>query len=252
MDDEDLVRTRNTRTGDARKIDEWTVPLPGGEKARFDVAMRYDHGICTFSVRSDHPEFRNVHPHDADLNRLREKLAMEARSVIADKMGEGWTPASMLEISHQDREHPKRSGNRRFSLNLTVRRVERRKEMEPGNLPVLTVRTPWQREKVVIRAHSEDFSAMEPSSGRLTDPEVRDWLSHPISRDARAGMGRVVTEGDGSAEARLIDALEAFSRELSDRLAPGRVAIEGIPAPKDLVALMQAAVSCDAEQDPGP
>jgi hypothetical protein len=67
-EDEDLIRARNTRTGEARKIDEWSVQLPGGLRARFDVTMRYEHGMCLFGVRSDHPDFCDVHLVDSDVN----------------------------------------------------------------------------------------------------------------------------------------------------------------------------------------
>jgi len=249
MSDEDLVRARNTRTGDARKIDEWTVHLPGGERARFDVTMRYEHGLCVFGVRSDHPDFLGVRPQDSDLNRLRQELAAEAQFVIDGRLSDGWSPAALLEIRHQLRGRRDSGEDLDFSLTLRLRQVERLDAAPEGNFPVLTVRDPHQQQRVVIRSHADDFRALRPRSGSLTDPEVKAWMASPVSRDEETGLGRIVTEGDGSPERALLAALERFSAALSDRLSPGRVTHEGVPDPSDLIGLMREAVSREPERE---
>lgn len=238
---DNLVGVRNTRTGDARKIDEWSVPLPGGDKARFDVTMRYEHGVCVFAVRSEHPDFKWVRPHDSDLNRLRALLAEEARAVIEGRLSEDWDPATMLEISHKTAERREGTVGTDFSLSLRLRPVERRDTPQEGNMPVATIRDAHRQERVVLRGHAEDFTQMRPRSGSLTDPEVKAWMSHPISRDPESGLGRIVRQGDGSAERELLRTLDAFARQLSDRLSPDRVDREGVPGPSDLVDLMREA-----------
>lgn len=247
MSEEDLVRARNTRTGEARKIDEWSVPLPGGDKARFDVTMRYEHGVCVFAVRSEHPDFKWVRPHDSDLNRLRALLAEEARAVIGGRLSEDWDPATMLEISHKTAERREGTVGTDFSLSLRLRPVERLDKPHEGNMPVATIRDAHRQERVVLRGHAEDFTPLRPRSGSLTDPEVRAWMSHPISRDPETGLGRIVTTGDGAAERALLGALDAFARHLSDRLSPDRVDREGVPNPDELVALMWEATRADPE-----
>ena len=241
MSEDDLVRARNTRTGDARKIDEWSIPLPGGDKARFDVTMRYEHGLCIFGVRSDHPDFRGVSPSDSDLNRLRATLAEEARHVIDGRMSEDWDPATMLEISHKTSDRREGTIGTDFSLSLRLRPVERREVPQEGNMPMAIIRDAYRQEKVAIRGHGEDFAPLKPRSGSLTDPEVKAWMSHPISRDPERGLGRIVRHGDGAAEHALLRVLESFATGLSDRLSPDRVAREGIPDPYELVDLMREA-----------
>ena len=241
MSDEDLVLARNTRTGEARKIDEWSVPLPGGDRARFDVTMRYEHGVCVFSVRSEHPDFRGVRPQDSDLNRLRAELAQEARGVIEGRLSEDWEPATMLEISHKIAERKEGTVGADFSLSLRLRPVERLSRPQGGNMPVATIRDPHRQERVVLRGHGEDFTPLRPRSGSLTDPEVKAWMAHPISRDPERGLGRIVRDGDGAAERELLRVLDAFATGLSDRLSPDRVAREGAPDPHELVGLMRDA-----------
>ncbi len=241
MSEEDLVRARNTRTGEARKIDEWSVPLPGGDRARFDVTMRYEHGLCVFAVRSEHPDFRGVRPHDSDLNQLRALLAEEAREVIEGRLSEDWDPATLLEISHKTADRREGMIGTDFSLSLRLRPVERLGRPQEGNMPVATIRDAHRQEKVVLRGHAEDFTPLRPRSGSLTDPEVKAWMAHPISRDPERGLGRIVRQGDGAAERELLRALDAFATGLSGRLSPDRVAREGVPDPHELVELMRDA-----------
>lgn len=252
MSEEDLVRARNTRTGEARKIDEWSVPLPGGDKARFDVTMRYEHGLCIFAVRSEHPDFRGVRPHDSDLNRLRALLAEEARAVIEGRLSEDWDPATMLEISHKTAERREGTVGTDFSLSLRLRPVERRDTPQEGNMPVATIRDAHRQEKVVLRGHAEDFSPLKPRSGALTDPEVKAWMAHPVSRDPEKGLGRIVNHGDGSQERELLRVLDAFATGLSGRLSPDRVAREGVPDPYELVELMRGATLPDSKPEESP
>lgn len=247
MADGELIRARNTRTGDARKIDEWSVQLPGGDRARFDVLIRYEHGVCVFSVRSDHPDFKGVRPQNSDLNLLRAELAQEARDVIDGRLSEGWDPATLLEISHKTAERKEGTVGTDFTLSLRLRPVERLGQPSSGNVPIAKIRDAYRQEKVVLRGHAEDFSSLKPRSGSLTDPEVKDWMAHPISRDPEKGLGRIVNRGDGAAERELLRALDAFATGLSGRLSPDRVAREGVPDPYELVELMRDATGSAPE-----
>lgn len=249
MSDEELIRARNTRTGDARKIDEWSVQLPGGDRARFDVTIRYEHGVCVFSVKSDHPDFKGVRPQDSDINRLRAELSREAREVIEGRLSEDWGPATMLEISHKTSERREGTIGTDFSLSLRLRPVERLDRPQDGNMPVATIRDAHRQEKVVLRGHGEDFAPLKPRSGSLTDPEVKAWMAHPISRDPDQGLGRIVNHGDGAAERELLRALDAFATGLSGRLSPDRVAREGVPDPYELVELMREATHAPDPSD---
>jgi len=252
MSEEDLVRARNTRTGDARKIDEWSVQLPGGDKACFDVTMRYVHGVCVFGVRSDHPDFQGVRPQDSDLNRLRAELTGEARVVIEGRLSEDWDPATMLEISHKTSDRREGTVGTDFTLSLRLRPVERKGAPQEGNMPLATIRDAYRQERVAIRGHGEDFTQLRPRSGSLTDPEAKAWMAHPISRDPERGLGRIVNHGDGGAEQGLVRVLDAFATGLSDRLSPDRVAREGIPDAHELVDLMHNAVTLGTDPDASP
>jgi hypothetical protein len=108
-------------------------------------------------------------------------------------------------------------------------------------MPIAKIRDAYRQEKVVLRGHAEDFTPLKPRSGSLTDPEVKNWMAHPISRDPEKGLGRIVNHGDGAAERELLRVLDAFATGLSGRLSPDRVAREGVPDPYELVELMQGA-----------
>lgn len=249
-EDEDLIRTRNTRTGEARKIDEWSVQLPGGQRARFDVTMRYEHGICLFGLLSDHPDFGDVHLVDSDMNSLRAALGAEVRRVIEGRLSEGWLPSAQLEVRHHLKDRSISAADLEFSLRLRLRAVDLLDAPPSGNFPTVTVRDPHRQERVTLRAHSEDFAALKPRSGKLTDPEVMAWLSSPVSRDEPSGLGRTVRPGSGAEERALLAALDRFASALSDRLAPDRVAREGIPDAQALVRMMDCAVQAPSGSAP--
>lgn len=241
----DLIQTRNTRTGDARKIDEWFVVLPGGKKARFDVTMKYEHGLCLFGLKSDHPDFSDMKLADSDLNELKSLLDVHVKRVIEDRLSEGWVPASIVEISHKATEARRAYDDVTFRLTLRMRRVEHLDRKAPGNFPVVTVRDDYRQEDLALRAHADDFSAQRPKSGSLVDPEVQAWISHPLSRDGETGFGRCVVHGDGSAEEVFLRSLERFADHLADRLSPGRVEVQGFPAPVELIEMARLAVKAD-------
>lgn len=246
---EDLIQTRNTRTGDARKIDEWSVLLPGGKRAKFDVTMKYEHGLCLFGLKSDHADFKDVNLADSDLNALKSKLDLHVKRVIADSLSEGWVPASVVEVIHSTHQSHRRFDDMTVRLTLKLRRVEQLDHPADGNFPVATVRDDFRQEDLALRAHSDDFSAQKPKSGSLVDPEVTAWLAHPMSRDGESGFGRCVVQGDGEAEFAFLRAIERFAENLSDRLSPGRVAVQGFPAPIDLVEMARRASEPAASSD---
>jgi hypothetical protein len=147
----------------------------------------------------------------------------------------------MLEISHKTSDRREGTIGTDFSLLLRLRPVERRDAPQEGNMPLAIIRDAYRQEKVAIRGHGEDFTPLKPRSGSLTDPEVKAWMAHPISRDPERGLGRIVRHGDGASEQALLRALDAFATGLSDRLSPDRVAREGIPDAYELVDLVRYA-----------
>lgn len=239
---DDLIETRNTRTGDARKIDEWSVRIPGGVKVKFDVAMKYEHGMCVFLLKSQHPDFKDIALMDADINELKVKLDAYVRMMIEDKLSDGWVPASVVEVIHKLHQPSRASDNLTLRMTIQVRQVEKLAKKHDGNFPVATIRDEYRQETVALRAHSDDFSDQRPKSGHLTNPEVKAWLAHPVSRDGEKGFGRAVIEGDGSKEQAFIKAIERFATGVSDRLTQGRIDTLGFPEPAELMDIVQRAI----------
>ena len=247
-----IVRTRNTRTGDARKIDEWSVKLPGGDTAKFDVLMAYEEGEVTFSVRSENPHFRNCRLSHPDLNTLREELEIQAAEIIRRQVSEGWEPARKLEVRHEAREW--REGELRFSLAIHLDDVEWMPGERAGNRGETVIRNEHQQSVIVQRAHEDDFSDTRPPKGCMTSPEGRLYLSSPLRGEADDKKTRIVLAGRDTAPLELIDALNRFSALLAERLGPRTVSMEGFPAPSELALLMQVAVGSEPvgfETEPG-
>lgn len=238
---DDLIETRNARGNEARKIDEWSVRLPGGKKAKFDVTMKYEHGLCVFILKSTHPDFQDISLMDSDLNALKAKLDIHVKSVISDKLSTNWMPSTLIEITHRTHNANRLNEDIRFSLSLRMRRVELLNEKPQGNFPSATVRDAFSQETLALRSHSDDFSALKPKSGSLRDPEVLSYLSHTASRDGEKEFGRLVVAGDGAREQIFLEAVERFATQLSDRLTQSRIDLQGFPGPADLIEIARQA-----------
>ncbi|MCE6958489.1 hypothetical protein LAZ40_05425 [Cereibacter sphaeroides] len=234
----DGIRTRNTRTGDPRKIDEWSVKLPGGKKAAFDVSMIYEDGTAVFSVRSEHPDFKNCRFVNPDLNALREELDIHVREVIRRTISADWEPARKVEVSHRTRG---REGEMWFDLELRIHDIEWMPGERVGNRGETVIRNEHRQEVVVQRAQTDDFSDMIPKSGSLTDPETMAIMRSPLWREPDAPMTRLVLPGRGAEATDMLAALERFGALLAARTAPAAVSLSGFPTPADLVELMREA-----------
>lgn len=238
MDDGD-VEMQNTRTGKARKIDDWSMRLPGGQRAKFAVLMKYKEGRAYFMVESDHPIYGEISIIDDDLNVLRERLSAQMSELIEKERSEAWSPATQVELRHSlgDKDHM----GIWFNLSLKLNEVEVIPDEPRGNYGEITVRAKYTQKTVLEREHDADFGALRPLGG-LQDPEVKAWLNSPLRHEESRGLARtVVREGQGDPLA-LARTLEAFSEILGQRVGPMRTGIEGFPPSEDLIDMMRMAV----------
>ena len=238
MDDGD-VEMQNTRTGKARKIDDWSMLLPGGRRAKFAVLMKYKDGRAYFMVESDHPIYGEISIMDDDLNALRGRLSERMNALIEKERSEGWAPATQVELRHSlsDNDHM----GIWFNLSVKLNEVEIIPDEARGNHGEITVRAKYTQKTVLEREHDTDFGALCPS-GSLQDPEVKAWMNSPLRNEESRGLARtIVREGQGDA-LELARVLEAFSEILGRRVGPMRAGIEGLPASEDLIDMMRAAV----------
>lgn len=242
---EGLIQTRNTRTGDPRKIDEWTVRLPGGDKAIFDIMLRYDGDESCFSIATKHPDFKDLKAVSPEMVGLRRILELEVREVISGRLAEGWTPARVIEVRHKRYERP---GNAALSLAIDLKDCEYRPDEPVGNRGETRIRTEHRQETVVQRAHEDDFSDIEPKSGLMTDPEVIAYFNSPLRNEVDARVSRIISEEQEKATL-LLDALERFSTLLADRLSPTSVSMGGFPEMREMIVMMESACSDPAPSD---
>lgn len=240
-----VVKIRNRKGGGGRKIDEWTVALPGGKKASFDVLLEYQDGVAVNVVQGSAPHFQDCRLFDSDLNRLIEKLEAHVEQVIASEISIGWSPAHVVET--RVRNQCAGPEGRRFSLSINLQTVEHRPEDRVGNLGETVVRSKHSQKIVVQRGHEDDFAGLEPKSGSLLDPEVAAWMSSPLWNEPGDDASRVVVPQAAETTLTLVDALEDFGMRLARRLSFSEVSRNGMPAPEDLIDIMRAAV-CGATE----
>ncbi|MFG6080324.1 hypothetical protein ACEUZ9_000874 [Paracoccus litorisediminis] len=247
----DLIRTRATRMDDARKIDEWTVKLPGGESAKFEVGLKYVDGTGFFSVKSEHPNFKDLRLVSDNFAALKEDVEIAAQAVIDNELSIDWDEARKIELRHQAREA--RAGECRFSLSINLDDVEYMPGAHIGNRGETRIRTQFRQSEIVQRGHDDDFSDIRPRSGLLTDPEVRAYMRSPLRGEDNEKVTRTILPGRGDEAPEMIATLDGFAALLAARLAPDQVGRNGLPSKDELVSLMrQAADAGPAEIPQGP
>lgn len=242
MTDEDFIETRNTRTGDPRKIDEWRVSLPDGGKAVFELHQRYSHGLMLFSLRSKSKHFHDCALEHENPNTLRQLLNDWVRDVIEREISAGWAEASLLEFRVEDREDD--YGRLSLDLRLKLEPVSYQPDEPIGNRGETSIRRGYLGQKVVVqRALADDFSDQKrPASGSLMDPEVRDYLDSALRSEHGDPVTRsVIPEQD---EIRAVaDALKGFGLLLAERMSHRAIRDQGLLHPEELTTLMSAAVA---------
>lgn len=238
------IRTRNTRTGDPRKIDEWSVKLPGGKSAKFDVLLQYGDVGAMFTARSSHPDFAQLRPQASDLNMLIDDLEVLTDQVIERSISADWAEGRKLEVRKHLRNRS--TGDVSFSLSVNLLDVEFMPGARVGNRGETSIRTEHRQEVVVQRALTDDFSDIRPASGNLMDPEVRAYLNSPLCGEENEEVTRSILPGREADAVALMEALDRFGGLIAARLAPHALSTDGMPVLSDLCDLMREAVG-----DPG-
>ncbi|MEP3671278.1 MAG: hypothetical protein ABJN42_31655 [Roseibium sp.] len=243
------VKTPVKRTGGAKKIDEWRVSLPGGDKAVFDIGLEFGEDGGIFTATSKHASFKGFKIGHSDINILKERIEDHARELVETSLAEGWEPARVVEVRVNDGGL---HGGRRLGISLNYDPVEHRPEHPVGNRGETSLRTEHKHMTVIQRAMADDFSDLKPKSSLLTDPTVRELFSSPFREELHDQASRVVVPGDGEDVDAVFDALKRFGELLADRMSWQKTSMEGPIAPDEMVDLMHQAVSPDAEDTPTP
>jgi len=238
------ISTRNTRTGDARKIDEWSVTLQDGKRSIFHVHLAYIEDEVRFTVTGTDDRFRKLKLHSTDLTDLKDLLNRHIAELTDNENSQGWDEGFLLSSSWNTRSFRGEDGDRHFTLDLNLSPVMILRDQKIGNMGETTIRTRMGQSVVIQRAMTDDFSSFRPKSGRLTDPEVIAFMNSPIRDEATDGPGRsrIAMPQDIRAADDLIDVLEDFSARLAERLSYTATSIQGMMRPEELSELMCAAV----------
>jgi len=246
----DKVEVRNARGGNARKVDEWTVLVPGGKRVKFQISLIYEDGIGRFRVSCEDPFFETIRISGDNINDLRERLNLEIEALIARDRSENWADARMIEISHQIKNSDHLGIQ--FSLSMKLKDVEIIPGEQIGNLGQTTVREQYTQNTVLQREHRTDFSDMRPDSGSLQDPEVIAWFKSSLRYDQAHSLARSLLRKDEGDPISIMRALDLFGDIFAERMGPSRLAVEGMPANEDLIDMMREAVEKEklAENDP--
>lgn len=244
---EEQVEVRNTRSGNARKIDEWTVLVPGGRRVKFGVHLKYTDGQGRFFVSSDDETYKQIRAASEDINELRAMVEEAVSEFVERDRSENWRPATQVELSHKLKDHDHQGFE--FSLRLRLKDVEIIPGEPRGNYGEVTTRSKYAQEIVLEREHTLDLRSLRPT-GSLQDPEVKAWLRSPLRGEQSDGLARSLIEKSQADPMKLACTLEAFSALLGERVGPMRTGIEGWPEPEELIEMMREAVEKSAEIEP--
>lgn len=241
---EGQIRISSSRTGGARKFDEWPVRLPGGEDARFLVEYETGTGGLIFKATSKHPWFTDVIIASGDPNQLKADIEALVRDRIErDREGE-WAPGTKVSIRterRRDRDYPRGS----LEFRIDTEEVEYMPGAIVGNRGQTPIRSEFRQETIFQRGPEDVFTNAiddyreQGLSGSILDPETAKYWNDPIRNESEKPMTRVIAPGDGAEIGVLVDTVERFLRAFGARMAPGRRAIEGTPEPEELVELMK-------------
>lgn len=241
---EGQIRISSSRTGSAKKFDEWPVRLPGGEDARFLVEYQTGESGLLFTATSQHPWFKDVVVSSGNPNRLKSDIEALVRDRIErDREGE-WAAGTKVSIRterRRDTDYPR--GSLEFRIDLEE--IEFMPGALVGNRGQTPIRSEFRQEVIFQRGPEDVFTnAFDDSreqriGGSIMDPEVRKFWADPIRNECEKPMTRVIAPGDGAEVGVLVDTVERFLRAFGARMAPGRRAIEGTPAPEELLELMK-------------
>ena len=244
------VRIGGTRTGAARKITDWSLRMPDGKDAKFEIQLDHQDDVMIFIASSDHPWFKDSRLFDSDLNVLKEKISAEAAVRIGKDREGTWEPACLIRmqtIRRQDQDYPRGS----LEFNLNFESVEFMPGEVRGNRGQTTIRNGWRQEVIIQRGLEDRFGSLfdELRGMSILDPEARAIMADPVRSENDKPMTRIVSPGDGGATKALVDVLERFFAALEGRMSPARLALEGPARPEELVELMRACASQTTKDD---
>ncbi|WP_411839792.1 hypothetical protein [Paracoccus sp. ME4] len=241
---EGQIRIASSRTGSAKKFDEWPVRLPGGDDARFLVEYQAHENGLLFTATSQHPWFKDVIMGSGDPNRLKADIEALVRDRIErDREGE-WAAGTKVSIrTERRRDTDYLRGSLEFRID--IEEVEFMPGALVGNRGQTPIRSEFRQEVIFQRGPEDVFTnalddyRKQGLSGSILDPESAKYWNDPIRNECEKPMTRVIAPGDGAEVGVLVDTVERFLRAFGARMAPGRRAIEGTPAPEELVQLMK-------------
>lgn len=246
------LRPAVTRTSDGRKIDSWTIDIPGCKACEFDLRMHVTRERTWFEATTTDPSLQHVSgTTSSDINDLRSRLDRAIQDYAEQLLGETWQPNFLIEAG--------------------VARSERRIDSSWGPVQSLEIKlgvTPLRAAAIEVGRNSGSRKVLRGTSiieiierGRLDEFPKGEGISEQAryANERTTPVGRSLIPDSGASReaiAALQAALAAFGEVLADRLSPERVR-EGIPGPDDLAGMMEEAISrtrtdTPAEQSPEP
>lgn len=236
------------RLKEGRKIDTWRFSLPDGGSAEFSINLLTKGEQMRFTAKTSHPVFRNIALDDTDLEKLRDALEDAFRDALEAHYGTAWEPATMLEVSVRETDRAVTSHSEaEKGVTISLRAVPLRVDttQPPGNLGETRVIMRESPQTVVQRSRTDRYQV-----DKGLDP--RNMMFH---RENDHDLARVVlpdhqSQADGMERLRV--ALARFGETLADACSPETIAMNGVPAPEDLLRFLQESLENVSEGPEAP
>ena len=234
---------QQARMKEGRKIDSWRFTLPEGGPAEFAIHLVTKGNQMWFTAQTDHPLFRAIIGSDTDLEKLRDKLEESFRDELERQFGTDWQPATMLEVSVSETDRRASSySEAEKGVTIKMRSVPLRLDATKpqGNLGETRVIMRESPQTVIQRSRTDRYQVDKGLDARnmMFNRENDDDISRVVLPDHQ---GQAVDMN------RLREAMARFGQNLADACSPQSISMRGVPAPEDLVRIMQASVESEPD-----
>lgn len=222
-----------SRTSDGRKIDTWSVRIPGFPSCEFDVKLHVTREQTWFEAVTTHQGLRHLSGmRETDLNKLRSSLDRALREYAEELLGEDWRPSLVVEAGAQRmKRHVTNSAqaSRGVEIFFSVEDIRAASKQPDRNLPLRKVLRGETVMNVLERGRLDDFPKGEGlgEQARWSNERLR-----PVGRSLLPDTGDTRNHLDEIAAALL-----AFGEVLADRISPGGIQA-GLPCAADLPEMM--------------
>lgn len=232
------VTKNNPRTSAGRKVDTWQYALPEGGKAAFDVNLHTDTEGAWFTATTKNEILKSISVQSTDINALSVMVAKRVEAALGTHYSAEWSASLIIETTYDARHymHGNLTADRGVSISIGATPADVNVAAPIGNDGKTMISTGKGPSSIIQRSHDAHFDR-----AKSLDPDEIF-----LGRESDYTTSRVAVPETDENIAKLADltaCLKSFGAKLADRMSPMNIAAFGMPAPKDLTDMMQAAAA---------